>query len=112
MEKQIQIAMGCGAFCLALIHIGYTQMACYVSAIIFGAALSSIYALVLTISSLYGFTLADYQTGNIVTFGILGEGFLTMSVGILMENIHINMLFYGMIIMAFAMEILRRLFIR
>jgi hypothetical protein len=85
MEKQLIIIMGCGVLSLIFINIGYIQFACYFSAMIFGAALSSIYALILTFSAIYGFTLADYQTGNIIACGVLGEGFLTMFIGMLME---------------------------
>ena len=43
---------------------------------------------------------------------MVGEGFLTMFVGVLMEKIHIDMLFYGLILMAAIMEVLRRICVK
>jgi hypothetical protein len=70
--------------------------------------MSSLYILVISINHEFGFILEEYQTGNIITCGVLGEGFLTMLVGILMEKVHIDMLFYSLMIMPIFMEIIRR----
>jgi hypothetical protein len=74
--------------------------------------MSSLYVYAFIISSQFGFNLAEFQTGNIITCAVLGEGFLTMLVGVLMERIHIDMLFWGIAIMALLMEIIRRLCIK
>jgi hypothetical protein len=76
--------MGSGILCLLLVYAGHPHLMCYLSAVIFGASMSAFYILVLTVSAQFGFSLAEHQLGNIVTAGVLGEGFLTMLVGVLM----------------------------
>ena len=88
-----------------MIKIGQIKIACYLSAIMFGASMSSLYPLVISLSSEFGMSLKEKQTGNIVTCGVIAEGILTMFVGILMEHIHINILFYALIVFAVIMWI-------
>jgi FHS family Na+ dependent glucose MFS transporter 1 len=94
-----------GIISIILIYMGYVKFTCYLSGIMFGISMSSLYPLVFSINNEFGMSLQDYQTGNIVTCGVVAEGILTMFVGMLMEWIHINMLFYSLIVIAAIMWI-------
>lgn len=69
--------------------------------------MSSIYPLVFTYPIENGLQLLESQTTNIVMCGVVAEGVLTMLVGILMELVHVNMLFVSLSFMAMIMWLLR-----
>lgn len=95
-----------GITCLILIYSGYVHFTCYFGGIIFGIVFSCLYILSLSIASEFGFTILDHQTGNIILYGVLGEGSIVALVGKLMEYVSINSLYYAIIVMALAMYII------
>lgn len=105
-EKLKWLIVSCfwsGAVSLLIIYAGYTSLACYVSGVIFGISLSSIYPLIFAFPLEHGLTIEDGQTANIVMTGVVSEGILTMFVGALMNWIHVNMLFYSLSVVALIM---------
>lgn len=107
LKRLIQGCIGSGFLSLLVIYQGYTGFACYLSAILFGTSMSSIYPLIFSFPLEKGLILESRQTTNIVMAGVVSEGVLTMFVGVLMEWIHVNMLFYSLSLVALLMWMLQ-----
>jgi xanthine/uracil permease len=96
-----------GIISLVIIKMGYVTFACYLSGLMFGLSMSSIYPLVFSFPIESGLNLEEHQTTNIVMAGVIAEGVLTMFVGILMDWFSVNMLFYALSLVACVMWIVR-----
>jgi fucose permease len=97
-----------GIVCLVFIYLGFVTFTCYVSGFFFGLCMSVIYPIIFTFPLENRLSLEDSQTANIVTAGVLSEGLLTMFVGLLMQWVHINVLFYSISVVAVLMWLLRK----
>lgn len=73
-----------GIITLALIDLGHTELACWISSVLFGLSMSLLYPLVFSLSLERGLILKDSQSADIVLAGVLAEGILAMFVGVLM----------------------------
>lgn len=69
--------------------------------------MSSLFPLVISLSTEFGFALDESQMGNLVTCGVVAEGIITMCVGMLMDMISIDILFYSLIMMSVCMWMAR-----
>ena len=96
-----------GIISLVIIYAGHVEFACYLSSMLFGMSMSSIYPLILTVPIEAGLALEEHQTSNIVMVGMISEGVLTMCVGWLMKWFHVNMFFYSLIFFALMMWFIR-----
>lgn len=96
-----------GIISLFLIFAGFNTLACYISGVLFGLSMSSIYPLVFTFPIEEGLIIENSQATNIGIAGVVSEGVLVMIVGKMMEWIHINMLFYSLTVCAVILWLLR-----
>lgn len=96
-----------GIISLFFIYADHVQFACYLSGVLFGSCMSSIYPLIMTLPLEKGLNVEDGQTANIVMAGVVSEGILTMFVGWLMDWFSPNMLFYSLSIFALLMYFIR-----
>jgi fucose permease len=71
LRIQIEANIGSGIISLVLIYMGHTQLACYLSAVMFGFSMSTIYPLILLFPSEVGLHTEDRQTSNIVMAGVI-----------------------------------------
>ena len=92
---------------LLLVKSGMVWLACTFSAVAFGVSMSSIFILIISLTNQFGLTLEEHQTSNIITCSVLGEGVLTMIVGLLMQN-KLQAFFYSLLVIPIILEILRR----
>lgn len=56
---------------LLMVKAGLLWLACSFSSVAFGVSMGSIYILIISITSEFGFTLKENQTGNIITSSVL-----------------------------------------
>lgn len=94
MDILIKANIIVGVVTILLIKAGLTLFSCYMCSIAFGLAMSSLFPLILSLCTEFGFALDEAQMGNLVTCGVVAEGVITMFVGMLM-NTNIDMLFYS-----------------
>ena len=92
---------------LLLVKSGMLWLGCTFSAVAFGVSMSSIFILIISLTNQFGLTLEEHQTSNIITCSVLGEGVLTMIVGLLMQN-KLQAFFYSLLVIPIILEILRR----
>ncbi len=108
-SKKLRFLLECnlatGIISMILIKTGYALVGCYFSAAMFGFSMSVIYPLVFTLPIEGGLRLEESQTTNISMGGVVAEGLITMVVGILMEKIGIDTLFYTIILLVIIMYI-------
>ena len=103
----ILASISSGVISILIIYSGHEELACYISSMLYGLSLSSIYPLILTFPIEAGLNLEDKQISNIVMAGVISEGVLTMSVGWMMKYFHVNSLFYSLLFFAIAMWLTR-----
>ena len=67
----ILASISSGVISILVIYSGHKELACYISSILFGVSLSSIYPLILTFPIEAGLNLEDNQISNIVMAGVI-----------------------------------------
>ena len=99
-------------FTIVLIHDGWGLIACYFSAVLMGITMATLYPLIFSMASDFGWRLNEHQTNNIYAGGVIGEGILTMFVGELMKWVSSKVLFLSHIILALVVLMLSRVAVK
>jgi len=83
-----------------MIYSGYSSLACYFSAVMFGFGLSGIYPLLFSAPVEYGYEISAKQMSGFMFWTSVGEGSIATFNGYMMELFTNNALFFMMFIMA------------
>ena len=100
-----------GVLTLGLVWMGLGQVACYLSAVLFGMGIAPLYPLVFSLSSEFGRHLEEGQTTNITTAAMLAEGTMTMATGQLMQHVSVHMFYLCLAMMGLVMWVDRNLIV-
>ena len=82
--------------------LGWPRQALYFDSIALSMFISPLSSIILSIGSEYGRPLIESQTSKLMTWGVIGEGVLTLLCGSLM-NMHINVYYYISVAIGFSL---------
>ena len=111
-KKLLVLLVGvCCTACLSLILIkaNLISFSCYLSSILFGLSMSSMYPLLFVMNDEFGMRLSESQALNMSSAGVISEGIITSFVGYLMNRYHIDFLFISLLILALILLIIRKI---